>query len=129
MSDKPKRNPNGTFHKGQTGNPGGKPKWLGEVQRALKGGSLEAAQYLASVVRGDATEPYVTKDGETLASPVRAKDRIAAAKVVLEFTVPKPQNRDEKDAATATRVLAQWTREELLIAARNPPTPPEPTEH
>lgn len=63
------------FKKGQSGNPGGGPKWLKGVRESLKGLTPLARKTLREVMKGS------EKDG----------DRVAAARVVLEYTVPKPK--------------------------------------
>lgn len=44
------RRADGTFSKGQTGNPGGRPSIPGDVREALELGSLAAAQRLVTLV-------------------------------------------------------------------------------
>lgn len=64
------------WKKGQSGNPGGQPKWVKKVRKALGQHAERAAEVLREVM--DTGEP---------------KERVMAAKVVLEFSVPKPTDK------------------------------------
>lgn len=89
----PKRNEKGQLVAGGGSlNPGGEPRWLREVRSELEAGSLDAAKYLARVVRGE--EKFLSvvgKDATQVELPVMPKDRIAASKVVFEYIIPKPR--------------------------------------
>ncbi len=102
----PKRDEKGRLLPGNTANPGGFPKRIAKARKLLSKGSIPAAQFLIDVVEGKDVESFVTEDGERMAVPARAKERIAAAKVILEHTVPKPK-ADGDDSSPA----AQETRE------------------
>ncbi len=76
------------FGRGKSGNPGGVPKWLKKVRKKLSVHADEAIETLVQVMR----------EGE-------AADRVRAAKVVLEYTVPKPtQNVDVSVKRTVARL-------------------------
>lgn len=97
---------------GKTLNPGGDPKWLGEVRRRLQAGCVDAADYLVSVVRGE--EKFLDvygKEATEIELPVMPKDRIAAAKVIFEYTVPKP--RQELEVSGSTGETSELRREVL----------------
>lgn len=84
-------------------NPSGEHKWLADVKKELQGGSIDAAQYLNRVIKGE--ETFVTvvgKDATEVTLPVMPKDRIAAVKVLFEYLLPKPK-APEDDAEKATR--------------------------
>ena len=119
-----KRDSQGRLLPGQGSlNPGGQPKWLRTVREALENGSAEAAGYLVRVVAGEETEHVVDKDGAAIEVPLRGKDRIAAAKVILEFTVPKP--KQELELSSGARPLSGLATELLLRVAADghPPKP------
>lgn len=69
-------------------NPGGKTKLVGAAIKALKRGSLPAAEYLNKVVAGTETTTVLTKDGP-LDVPVPARERIAAALGILKIVLPR----------------------------------------
>lgn len=59
---------------GQSGNPGGQPKWVKEVREALK----------TCVQKGAARLERIIEQGED-------KDAIAATRLAAEFTIRKPK--------------------------------------
>lgn len=62
------------FPKGKSGNPGGQPKWLREVRDGLRSLAPKAYRRLESIIDTGSD-----------------KDATAAAKVVFEYTLPKPK--------------------------------------
>ena len=64
------------FTKGKSGNPGGQPQWVKKVRDSLRALTPLAKKTLRDVMQ----------NGED-------KARVAAAKTVLEYTVPKPKQR------------------------------------
>lgn len=68
------------FPKGKSGNPGGQPKWVKRVKKALGQHAERAAEVLRQVM--DHGEPA---------------DQVRAAKVVLEYTMPKPTEKVQLD--------------------------------
>jgi hypothetical protein len=90
---------------GHTLHPGGRePGWVKQAKAALREGSSEAADYLRSVVKDN--------DAAT-------KDRLFAAKTVLEFTVPKPTQKlkvENKGSDIlkdiSAEMLERWARED-----------------
>ena len=84
-------------------NPGGLPQWVREVRNALQGGSVEAAEYARSVLK-DASE--------------ETKNRLFAAKLVLDFTVPKPKQEVEVSGSGVASPLAGLTPEQLLALVK-----------
>jgi hypothetical protein len=68
------RRDDGTFAGGGSANPGGQAKWLKEIRAGLRSLLPEAKNRLGEIIRSGSD-----------------KDSTAAAKVVLEYTVPKPK--------------------------------------
>lgn len=68
------RKEDGTFDKGNSPNPGGQAKWLKQVREELRALLPHARATLSRVMVGD-----------------DQKAAVQAAKVVLEYTVPKPK--------------------------------------
>jgi hypothetical protein len=106
MSDGPKRDAQGRVIAG-TGslNPGGRqPKMVTKAKRELRKGSVEAAVYLRKVI---ADESEMTKN------------RVAAAKCVIDATVPKPKQvigvqNEGSDLLKhiSAEMLERWARED-----------------
>lgn len=84
-----------------TANPGGQPKWLKGVRESLKNLTPLAARTLESVMTG------ADKDA----------DRVAAAKVVLEYTVPKPK-QTLKVSGDKNAPFSALSLEDLLALGR-----------
>lgn len=77
-------------------NPGGELRWVKKLRKRLQKGCPGAADYLISVIQGN--ETFVTvvgKDATEVTLPVMPKDRIAACKLLFEYTVPKPKQEVE----------------------------------
>ena len=99
------RGPDGRALPGHAINSGGRvKKWLIPVRKELRAGSVEAAELLRRVIKDD---------GE------KTTDRIAAAKTVLDFSVPKPKQTVEVKDATdnllrgiTADMLEKWARED-----------------
>lgn len=70
------RREDGTFAGGGSANPGGQAKWLKEIREGLRSLLPAAKERLGQIIR----------EGEH-------KDAVAASKVVLEYTVPKPRQK------------------------------------
>lgn len=73
--EEPKRSENGTFAKGTSGNPGGFPKDVAAAQKLLREKNLPAA---------------LKRIGELLDSENEVV-ALGAAKLVIDYTVPKPK--------------------------------------
>lgn len=84
------------FRPGQSGNPDGQPKWLKGVRESLKSLTPLARKTLREVM----------KTGQD-------KDRVAAAKTVLEYTVPKPKQTHRVESG-GKDALAGLTPEQLV---------------
>lgn len=103
----------GQIRPGHTLNPGGQPAWLKDVLRRLEAGSSVAADYLCRVVAGSEKSYALTKEGVEVEVQLAHRDRIAASKVILEYTVPKPKAADDSPeeararTALAERILAR----------------------
>lgn len=63
-----------SYKKGQSGNPGGQPKWLKEVREAMR----------TCVTKGAARLQAIIEQGED-------RDAVAAVKVAAEYSLPKPK--------------------------------------
>jgi hypothetical protein len=93
---------------GRTLNPGGQEKWVKECRERLLAGSVDAADYLVRVIRGE--EQFITvvgKDATEVTLPVQPKDRINAVKLLFEFTLTKPKQEVEVSAGTTAMSEAQ----------------------
>lgn len=88
--------PEWQFKPGQSGNPGGKPAWLKKVRQSLQGLTPLARKTLRDVMKAGAD-----------------KDRVAAAKTVLEYTVPKPRQTHRVEGKGGDP-LAVLTPEQLV---------------
>lgn len=88
--------PGKPFKKGQSGNPGGKPKWLKAARESLQALTPLARKTLRAVMKNGAD-----------------KDKVAAAKTVLEFTVPKPKQTHRVEGKGGDP-LAVLTPEQLV---------------
>lgn len=96
--------PGKPFKKGESGNPGGAPKWLKEVREGLKSLHPAAKQRLTSIIA----------DGSD-------KDATAAIRVVYEYTVPKPKQTHRVEGKNGDP-LASLTAEQLVafVTGRKP---------
>lgn len=86
-------------------NPGGQPKWVKEVRDSLRSRCLPLAEkHLYRVLNGD----------EEAAS---LKDKSEAARIVLEYTVPKPKAQVRVKHSGTIAPLAGLTHEQLTALA------------
>ena len=92
------RRADGTFSKGQTGNPGGRPSIPGDVREALELGSLAAAQRLVALV-GSEDERVALAASEAILNLLYGR-----APQALEVTAEAGPALDP--AEVASRVLA-----------------------
>jgi hypothetical protein len=97
----PTRDAKGRLLPGHSGNPGGVPKWVREVRAELEEGSKDAADLLRRVV----------KDEDAFLGV-----RVMAAKVILEFSLPKPKVEVKVDAPPSP--LAGLSPEQLLAVVK-----------
>jgi hypothetical protein len=107
-------------------NNGGVPKVVREVRKLLsERGSKEAVDYLRKCVSGTAKDVHISMTGEVSNVPMGAKERITAAKTILEFGTAKPKEvidlemsgKDGEPIKTQTTVtydLSKLTAEELI---------------
>lgn len=81
------------FQPGQSGNREGVPRWVSEARSALRGRLFGLAQrHLDRVLSGE--RPADSSEAEDLLySEVTVEDRNAAAKLVLEYSIPKPKSQ------------------------------------
>jgi hypothetical protein len=77
------------FRPGQSGNPGGRPKVLGEIQELARGYTKKAIETLAAIMQNEKTSPSA---------------RVAAASAILDRGYGKPQSTfagsSEEDSLT-----------------------------
>lgn len=94
------RREDGTFAPGKSPNPGGQAQWLKPIREGLRAGSAEAVIRLRKIVA----------EGSD-------KDANVAAKVLLDYAVPKPKQtvRMEGDKD----VLAVVTSDDLVAFIKN----------
>jgi hypothetical protein len=101
------------FQKGQSGNPGGRPKIIGEVQEIARQHSTEAIETLAAIMRDKRAPPAA---------------RAMASNSILDRAYGKPPQT--LNANVANRPVGDMTDAELLAIAGSEPIEPEPpTEH
>lgn len=89
------RRSDGTVARG-TPNPGGQPKWLKGVREGLRALLPEAQRRLGEIIRSGSD-----------------KDSTVAARVVLEYTVPKPKQTHRVEGK-GSDLLAALTPEQLV---------------
>lgn len=121
--DPAERQPNGQFGAGNRANPGGQPKWVATVRAMLDEGAPEAVDYLRSVVVGGPVKStLLDEEGEAIEGNTYPDidQRTAAAKVVLDYAVPKPKLTIEHEHKAPTKTLAElgMSDEEICALAR-----------
>lgn len=79
------------FRPGQSGNADGVPRWVSEARAAIRGRLWDLAQrHLTRVLSGE--RPADSSEAEdALYLDVSIEDRNAAAKLVMEYSIPKPK--------------------------------------
>lgn len=100
MVDQEKPRKPGTWAKGQSGNPTGANKKDPAARAGLAKASPDAVALLHRIVKGE----------DDKGQPVfhETKDRISAARVILDWALPKPApERDNNAAARALELFAQ----------------------
>lgn len=78
------------FKPGVSGNPGGQPKWVKATRDALKECAPLAARHLARMLGAPAVGPESPAEA-ALYAKASAKDRNAAAEMVLRYTLTLPK--------------------------------------
>lgn len=111
------RDAGGKWLPGQSPNPGGMPAWVKTFRDAMRDRCAPLAErHLYRVLGGVSPDdqPSPIYDGLT------ADDRTKAAKVVLEFVLPKPQSRVKVsgDKKAPLSPLVGLSRDELLALAK-----------
>ena len=99
------------FKKGQSGNPGGRPKVVGEVQELAREHSTEAIATLAAIMRDKKAPPAA---------------RAMASNSILDRAYGKPPQT--LNANVASRPIHDMTDADLLTIAASEPSEPV-TEH
>jgi hypothetical protein len=113
----PARDEKGRILPGQGSlNPSGQPAWVAEIREQLRQGLPAAAKTLAGIIDGTATQRALDRAGNEVVLDPPFKDRVAAVKVLFEFTLPKPKLEVGRDQQRAVP-LAGMTREDLLAIA------------
>lgn len=79
--------PGKPFKKGQSGNPGGQPKWVKEVRDLLMEDAAAARKLLRRVIDDEGEE---------------TKERVRASEIVLSYTIPKPKQEMEVSGSVST---------------------------
>jgi Family of unknown function (DUF5681) len=92
-----------TFRKGQSGNPGGKPKELKEIQLEARKMSLDALKTLETICKGVKVAPAA---------------RVAAANAILDRAYGKPAQFITGDADTFGKATPELTDAELEAIIR-----------
>lgn len=80
------------FRPGQSGNPeGGTPRWVSAARKELRGGLFALARrHLEWVLSG--VPPHDAREAESaMYEGATLEDRNAAARLVMEYTIPKPK--------------------------------------
>src|SRR5436309_1691880 len=99
------------FKKGQSGNPGGRPKVVGDVQELAREHSTEAIATLATIMRDETAPPAA---------------RAMASNSILDRAYGKP--RQTLNANVASGPIHDMTDADLLVIATSEPSKPV-TEH
>jgi hypothetical protein len=89
-----------TFEKGKSGNPGGRPKVLGDIQELFRERTKEARDGLVTIIR-DPKAP--------------AAARVAACNTILDRGYGRPAQTVH--ATTLRKTVEELTDEELMIIA------------
>lgn len=123
------------FKKGQSGNPGGQPKWVSAIRDELEVCATKGSALLLKVIEGEPVpvvvgmpeDTLVDEDGQerrrTILVTPELKDRLKAIELALKYTVPAPKQEFEltgKDGGlvkvtkevTEAEVLALWKAHE-----------------
>lgn len=112
----PERGERGKWLPGVSPNPGGQPKWVRGLRESLREHCAPlAARHLARVLGGPVPKDETPEEAAVYAE-VSADDRTRAAKVVLEYTMPKPKATVTVQH-TGNNMLAGLSVEELKALA------------
>jgi len=113
----------GRIAKGNSGNPGGLHGWVHKARAMLEECNPLAIEYLRSViVGGPVKSTLLDEEGEATEgnSYPDIDQRTTAAKVVLEYSMPKPKLTVEHEHKAPTKTLADMglDEEEIIELAR-----------
>lgn len=92
----------GRFQKGQSGNPGGRPKAESDFRKRMLSMSPDVAAALEQYIKGPTSEDM--EERSVLWFKAMAEKRILAIKVWCEFTIAKPKADDPWDQALPVHV-------------------------
>lgn len=105
------------FAPGQTGNAGGMPKWVTEARAAIRGNLWALAQRHLTRALGGSAPADSTPEEDALYKSVTVADRNVAARLVIEYSIPKPKQavaaKLTGDCASLVVQVVQQPKEEL----------------
>lgn len=96
---------------GVPGNAGGRPKeaWRRKVREALE--EAGGVQFLVKVVKGEVLDQTEDEDGNVITAPLKVRDRILAANILIEQAHGKPPQEvtleDERPRPTGEQIMGR----------------------